>query len=78
MKIAPRVEVADWKALDLSTPDSSDWERAIWIFEQRIRGRFADVVAFLLAEDENQPPADRKFGFAVLSIDCLLVETLEA
>ena len=26
MKIAPGVEVADWKALDLSTPDSPDWE----------------------------------------------------
>ncbi len=78
MKIAPGVEVADWKALDLSKPDSPDWERAISIFEQRIRGRFADVVEFLLAEDEKQLPADRKFGFAILSIDCLLVETLEA
>ena len=78
MKIAPGVEVGDWKALNLSTPGGPDWERAIWIFEQRIRGRFTDVVAFLLAEDEKRPPADRKFGFAVLSIDCLLVETLEA
>jgi len=78
MKIAPGVGATDWKALDLSMPDSPDWERAIWIFEQRIRGRFADVVEFLLAEDEKQTPADRRFGFAILSIDCLLVETLEA
>jgi len=78
MKIAPGVQVADWKALDLSTPDSPDWDRAISIFEQRIRGRFLDVVAFLVAEDEKRAPADRNFGFAILSIDCLVVETLEA
>lgn len=78
MRIAPGVEVADWKALDLSEPASPDWERAISIFEQRIRGRFAEVVEFLLAEDAKRAPADRKFGFAILSIDCLPVETLEA
>jgi hypothetical protein len=78
MKIAPGIEAADWKAIDLSTPDSPNWDRAIWIFEQRIRGRYADVVSFLLAEDEKRAPRDRKFGFAILSIDCLLVETLEA
>lgn len=78
MKIAPGVEDADWKRLDLDRPDSSGWDRGVAILEQRLRGRFAEVVDFLIAEDEKRPPQDRKFGFAVLAIDCLLVETLEA
>jgi hypothetical protein len=78
MKIAPGVQVADWKALDLSQPDSPDWDRAISIFELRIRSRFVDVVDFLLAEDKQRAPTARTFGFAILSIDCLVVETLEA
>ncbi|MGH9805165.1 MAG: hypothetical protein ACRD4D_08325 [Candidatus Acidiferrales bacterium] len=78
MKIAPGVEDADWKGLDLDTPDSPDWERAIAILEQRLRGRFTDVIDFLVAEDEKRVPQDRRYGFVVLAIDCLLVETLEA
>lgn len=78
MKIAPRVKDTDWKRLNLDTADSPDWDRAIAILEQRLRGRFTDVVDFLIAEDEKQAPRDRRFGFAVLAIDCLLLETLEA
>lgn len=78
MKIAPGVDDVDWKSLDLSTPANPDWDRGILILEHRLRGRFAEVVAFLIAEDEKRPPNERRFGFAILTIDCLLVETLEA
>lgn len=78
MKIAPGVEDADWKQLDLVAPESPDWDRAIAILEQRLRGRFAEVVDFLIAQEAKLAPQDRRFGFAVLAIDCLLVETLEA
>ena len=78
MKIAPGVEDTDWKQLDLGMPDSPDWDQAISILEQRLRGRLTDVVDFLVAEDEKRAPQDRRFGFVVLAIDCLLVETLEA
>ena len=78
MKIAPGVDDVDWKRLDLGKPDNPDWTRAISILKQRLRGRFAEIVDFLVAEDEKRAPIDRTFGFAILAIDCLLVETLEA
>ncbi len=78
MKIAPGIDADDWKRLDLGNPDSSDWERAISIFEYRIRGRFTDAVDFLIADDEQRPVTERRFGFAILAVDCFLVETLEA
>lgn len=33
---------------------------------------------FLIASEVNKPPSERRFGFTVLAIDCLLVETLGA
>lgn len=78
MKIAPGIEDADWKSLDLSTPESPDWGRAISTLEQRLRGRFTDPVEFLIADDEKRSPPDRRFGFVILAIDCMLVETLQA
>ncbi len=76
MEIAPGIDAGDWKQLDLNKP--SDWARAIEIFERRIRGRFTEAVDFLIADDEPRNPKERRWGFAVLAIDCLLVETLEA
>jgi len=76
VEIAPGIDAGDWKQLDLNKP--SDWARAIEIFERRIRGRFTEAVDFLIADDEPRNPKERRWGFAVLAIDCLLVETLEA
>jgi|SRR5579871_44640 len=76
MQIAPGTDAADWKKLDLDNP--GDWGTAVSIFERRIRGRFADAIEFLIADDETRPATERRWGFAVLGIDCLLVETLQA
>lgn len=70
--IAPRRDggdwtVADYKAIDFNTEEG--WQCAITIFEDRIRGRFLDVVQCIA----NQPDA----GFAVMALDCLLIETLQ-
>lgn len=78
MKIAPRVEAEDWKSLDLTKPNNPAWERAIVILEQRIRRRFTDAIDLLIADDEQRPATERRFGFTILALDCLLVETLEA
>jgi hypothetical protein len=76
MQITPGTDAADWKKLDLD--NSGDWETAVSIFEQRIRGRFSDAIEFLIADDEPRPVAERRWGFAVLALDCLMVETLQA
>jgi hypothetical protein len=76
MQIAPGIDAEDWLKLDLDKP--SDRERGITIFERRIRGRFTDAADFLIKDDESRAAIERRWGFAVLTLDCLLVETLQA
>ncbi len=59
--------IKDWKEIDFS--HESGWQKAIDIFEDRIRGRFLDVIDIF--ECRNGA------GFAVLALDCLLIETLQ-
>lgn len=67
MKISPRYTVEDWKALTFSTKE--EWQKAIDIFEDRIRGRFLEPISRM----EEYVYA----GFAILALDCLLIETLQ-
>jgi hypothetical protein len=76
MYIAPETHADDWKKLDLDKAEN--WPAAISIFESRIRGRFTDAIEFLIADDEPRLATERQRGFAVLALDCLLVETLQA
>ena len=76
MQIAPGTDAAAWKKLDLD--NVGDWETAVSISERRIRGRFTDAIEFLIGDDERRPATERRWGFAVLTLDCLLVETLQA
>lgn len=76
MQIAPGIDARDWQQLDFAILGT--WARAIEIFERRIRGRFTDAVDFLIADDEPRNPTERRWGFAILAIDCLLVETIQA
>lgn len=76
MQIAPGIDAADWKKLDLDDP--GNWKTAVSIFERRIRGRFFDAIEFLISDDEARLATERRWGFAVLALDCLLVETLQA
>lgn len=59
--------IEDWKSLDFDT--EQDWQTAIDIFEDRIRYRFLKVVDAI----EQSEGA----GFAVMALDCLLIETLQ-
>lgn len=76
MYIAPETHADDWKKLDLDKPEN--WPAAVSIFENRIRGRLTDAIEFLIADDEPRAATERKRGFAVLALDCLLIETLQA
>jgi hypothetical protein len=67
MRISPRYDVDDWKRLTFSA--ESDWQKAIDIFADRIHGRFLKVVDMI----EHYKHA----GFAVMALDCLLIETLQ-
>jgi hypothetical protein len=78
MQIAPGISSNDWMALNLTSAASPDWEAAIGIFERRIRERYIDPIDHLISAEQTKRPTERKFGFAILGLDCLVVETLSA
>lgn len=78
MYIAPGYKEADWKKLELNDDTSSDWPEAIKILDARIKERYLDPSDLLVASEEKTSPTKRRFGFTILAIDCLLIETLQA
>ena len=64
MAISPHYTVIDWRQLNLDR-NSGDWEKAICIFDDRIRGRYINP-----ANHINQVRRDDFTGFAVLALDC--------
>jgi hypothetical protein len=67
MKISPKYDVEHWRALDFST--EADWQKAVDILWDRLNGRFLEPIALM----EGHGFA----GFAVMALDCLLIETLQ-
>lgn len=78
MQIAPGIDTATWQRLKLDNPNSADWAVAVNTLAARIHERYVAPVDFLIASEAIKPPFERRFGFTVLAIDCLLVETLGA
>jgi hypothetical protein len=78
MQIAPNFKAAKWKALALDNAASANWDVAVSALDSRIRERYIAPADFLVAAEKETPAIERRFGFAVLAIDCLLVETLGA
>ena len=74
LEIAPGYTVGCWKRLKLDpdVPNSDDWEKAVKIFDARIRKRFFHPVDVLI---EHQSHSKKTFGFAILAIDFLVIET---
>lgn len=75
IRISPIYYQKDWNDLSLVNRDPPDWDVAIKIFEDRMEGRFLKQIELL---DKNP---NRKIGvfagFAIMSLDCLFIETLE-
>jgi hypothetical protein len=65
MHLSPRYTDAEWKACFAG---KDDWNTAINIVEDRIKGRWLDAVDLLLGE--------RYLGFAILALDCIVLESL--
>ena len=78
MQIAPGIDARSWQSLELDDSASPDWSKAVQILEGRIHERFIEPIDHLIAAEEAKPAIERQFGFTVLAVDCLLVETLGA
>lgn len=78
MKISSKHYDSDWRNLKLDEPESPDWDKAIEIFENRIVERFIIPIDALIEFEESRQLSERRCGFVIMAIDCLLIETLQA
>lgn len=78
MQIAPDYTAEEWNALDLDGGNEGDWEVAIQVFSSRIHARYIDPVDILIDVESELESNKRRFGFTILAIDLLLMETLQA
>lgn len=78
MYIAPGISSDEYIALNLDDPASPDWTRAVTIFCQRILTRYVEPADLLVENDSKRRPAERRYGFSILALDCLLIETLQS
>lgn len=78
MQIAPNFDASNWRKLQLEEAGSPDWEVAIATFDSRIRARYIEPTDLLISTENDKLANQRRFGFTVLAIDCLLVETIGA
>jgi len=73
-KISPKYRASSYLALKLEVNSNDNWDEAIKIFNDRIQGRFVAPVDAIV---DHASYAIREFaGFAILAIDCLIIETL--
>lgn len=67
MRISASYTVDDWKCLTFR--NQGDWELAVDMFKDRLKTRYLDHINLLISRKTS--------GFAVLSLDCALVETMQ-
>jgi len=77
LQISPKYTVAFWRGLilDPDNPKQEDWLKAVDVLRDRIHGRFITPAQTLIDVDKANKP--QTFGFAILALDCLVVETIE-
>jgi len=76
MEIAKGYKTSDYQSLDLTDPQSKDWNLAIQILQYRIELRYLEPIRLLIEHEKFLPARDQNFGFSITAIMCLLIETL--
>lgn len=78
-QIAPNFTVSDWfelrDQLDAEAYDA-DWKRVIGAVQLRLTRRFVEPADVIIDHDEPSPAFPEGRGFAVLALDCLLIEAI--
>ncbi|EHR0760546.1 hypothetical protein KUH14_004426 [Vibrio parahaemolyticus] len=86
MEIALDFTHEQWQALNLKdTPEDAEkdaveqgWQVAVDVLKDRLYSRYIDPVDALLSAEADKPAKERRFGFTILAIDLLLMETIQA
>lgn len=75
MEIAGKLSIRDWAELEkvLKSEEEENWGLAFHFFEERIRTRYLNPIKSLLDMDLNNGE-----GFAVVNLQCSLIETIES
>lgn len=77
MQISPKFTAAEWNALNLKE-NEDHWQKAVDVLRDRLYSRYIDPVDVLIEAEIQVEAKERKFGFTILAIDLLLIETLQA
>lgn len=56
--------------------NNESWEFAIKIFEDRIKGKYINLIERLIEESRNEEEIFVKYSFSIMVLNCLLIETL--
>ncbi len=78
MEIAKGIKSTDYKNLDLTVYTNKDWDLAIQWLDKRLTERYLDAINVLMKSEDSEPIYRHRFGFTILAIDCLLIETLQS
>jgi len=75
IRIAPKEGCDYWRVQDWQRAKiAKDWDIMIQIFKDRMEYRYFKALQALIEADEHQHT--RRFGFPIVALDCLLLETL--
>jgi hypothetical protein len=75
-EIAPNVKNTDWQALGMTPESTKDaWNEAVAMFRKRV-DRFLEPVNALMSSNDTKTILFS--GFAIMALDCLLIETLQS
>lgn len=73
--IADNYKLSDYLGITLTIQSSkAEWEKAINIFIARMQGRYFDAINKL--SNNTNKTAMQKYGFSIMCIQCLLIDTL--
>lgn len=75
MRIAGKLTTKDWEELvtNLNSEKDENWGLAFHFFEERIKTRYLNPIHTILKMEDNLGE-----GFAVLNLQCSLIETIES
>jgi hypothetical protein len=77
LQISPKYTVDFWRGLELDAdnPKQEEWLKAVDVLRDRIQGRFIKPAQTLI--DVDKASKQHTFGFAILALDCLVIETIQ-
>lgn len=78
MELAKGIQSDNYLNLDLTNKTNANWDTAFEYMRLRLTERFIEPTDKLIELENGLSARDKKYGFAILAIDCLLSETIQA